>query len=137
MSGTRTVLRVTHEQVSKWEKIAGKLDPFVLTGFWMDVIDYPIPRPAEDEVVPFLMRIAKTRSSIPAKVFGIFPRKGSLRIGADADFLLVSKEKLMDGNGNIFKPVQTWIRGVCRETNEDTNRNGRQLTCHRTYAFTY
>jgi len=137
MSGTRTVTRVMREQVSKWEKTVGKTDPFVLSGFWTDVVEYPLPRLVENEVVPFLMRLAKTRSSIPAKVFGIYPRKGSLCMGADADFLFVSKETMIKGNETNFKPEQTWIKGVCCVKNENTKGMGRQLPCHMTYAFAF
>lgn len=137
MASPRTVWRITDKQLSKWEKTAHKWDPFVLSGFWTDVVEYPIPRLVENQTVPFLMRLVKTRSSIPAKVFGVFPQKGSLRIGADADFLLVSKEDMKNQNGTLFKPSQTWIRGVCCGPKEHRNENGRQLPCHLTYAFTY
>jgi N-acyl-D-aspartate/D-glutamate deacylase len=36
-----------------------------------------------------LERLVMARSQIPAQVYGLWPRKGGLHIGADADFVLV------------------------------------------------
>ena len=76
-----------------------------------------------------LEQIIKLTSGNVAKRFGIFPKKGSLEIGADADFSLIdlkesykinaqefqSKGKFSPFDGNIFqgKIKQTWLRGKC------------------------
>jgi len=76
-----------------------------------------------------LEQIIKLTSKNAAKRFGVFPKKGSLEIGADADFSLIdlnesykinaqefqSKGKFSPFDGNIFqgKIKQTWLRGKC------------------------
>ena len=74
-----------------------------------------------------LEQIIKLTSKNTAKRFGIFPKKGSLQIGSDADFCLVdlnesykinaqklqSKGKFSPFHGMIFrgKIKKTWLRG--------------------------
>jgi allantoinase len=40
-----------------------------------------------------LTRLARLTSANPARLFGLYPRKGALRIGADADLVLVDLER--------------------------------------------
>ncbi|KUO42928.1 MAG: hypothetical protein APU95_00300 [Hadesarchaea archaeon YNP_N21] len=40
-----------------------------------------------------LMKLVELCCESPAKIFGIFPRKGAIQVGSDADFLLVDIEK--------------------------------------------
>jgi len=42
--------------------------------------------------VPLHTLISKL-SSVPAKIFGLYPRKGAIRIGSDADIIIVKKRK--------------------------------------------
>jgi dihydropyrimidinase/allantoinase len=74
-----------------------------------------------------LNRIAELVSANPARNFGLFPRKGCIAIGADADFAIVDMEKeqpittelcLSAQDHNPFEgvttkgwPVQTIVRG--------------------------
>ncbi len=76
-----------------------------------------------------LEQIIKLTSENVAKRFEIFPRKGNLKIGADADFSLIdlnesyevrasefqSKGKFSPFDGTTFhgKIKQTWLRGKC------------------------
>ena len=75
----------------------------------------------------------------PAKIYGIFPKKGTIQVGADADFcfvdlnkkVTVSKQNLHTGSGwsivegHTFKgwPVRTILRGrTIAKWNESTGR---------------
>ena len=75
-----------------------------------------------------LARIVAARSQIPAQVYGLWPHKGNLNIGADADFVLVDMqaEKELRNEDVVAKvgwtpyagrrvkglPVKTYVRGV-------------------------
>ncbi|MBI3940074.1 MAG: amidohydrolase family protein [Acidobacteria bacterium] len=74
-----------------------------------------------------LERLVAARSQIPAQVYGLWPRKGSLSLGADADFVLVDMqaEKVLQNQDMVCKvgwtpyqgqrvkglPVKTFVRG--------------------------
>lgn len=74
-----------------------------------------------------LIKLAQLLSSNPAKNFGVFPNKGSLMIGTDADITIIdmnkewtikredlhSKSKITayDGFKIVGKPIQTIVRG--------------------------
>ena len=56
--------------------------------------------PANETMVPLLLdlvskgtmsleRMAEVSSEAPARLYGLYPRKGAIRIGADADFTIV------------------------------------------------
>jgi dihydropyrimidinase/allantoinase len=97
-------------------------------GFGGSSILYPVllSEGAHKRGVP-LNRIAELVSANPARNFGLFPRKGCVAIGADADFAIVDMEKeqpittelcLSAQDHNPFEgvmakgwPVQTIVRG--------------------------
>ncbi len=74
-----------------------------------------------------LERLVAARSWLPAQIYGLWPRKGHLGIGADADFVLVdlSAEKVLRDEDIVAKvgwtpyagmkvkglPVRTYVRG--------------------------
>lgn len=74
-----------------------------------------------------LERVVAARSEIPAKVYGLWPRKGNLNLGADADFVLVNlqAERVLRDEDVVAKvrwtpyagrrvkglPVKTFVRG--------------------------
>jgi dihydroorotase-like cyclic amidohydrolase len=74
-----------------------------------------------------LERLVMARSQIPAQVYGLWPRKGGLHIGADADFVLVdlTAERILRDEDMVSKagwtpyagrrvrglPVRTYVRG--------------------------
>ena len=73
-------------------------------------------------------RLLRICSRNPARIFGLYPRKGVLRIGADADFVIIDQNKeekitadmmeskcgwtLYEGMTMQGVPVMTFIRGV-------------------------
>ncbi|MFW9910510.1 MAG: dihydroorotase family protein, partial [Candidatus Thorarchaeota archaeon] len=73
-------------------------------------------------------RLLQVTALNPAKIFGLYPRKGTLRIGSDADLVLVDPTKeekitsemmfsksgwtLYEGLKMIGAPVMTFVRGV-------------------------
>ncbi|MFQ5857245.1 MAG: dihydroorotase family protein [Anaerolineae bacterium] len=74
-----------------------------------------------------LERLVAARSQVPAQVYGLWPRKGNLSLGADADFVLVDleAEKTLRDDDVVSKvgwtpfagrkvkglPVKTFVRG--------------------------
>ena len=72
-------------------------------------------------------KLAEVLSSAPAKMFGLYPQKGSLEVGSDADLVLVdpdvvyrvdqtklqsrTKMSAFDGREMKGKPVRTILRG--------------------------
>ena len=57
-----------------------------------------------------LERIAELMSTTPARLFGLAPRKGAIRIGADADFAIVETNgrKVLDANDLEYHDQERW-----------------------------
>jgi len=66
--------------------------------------DVPFGLPGIDTTLPILInaviegklswnRLVELYSEVPAKIYGLYPKKGSLQIGSDADFVLIDPEK--------------------------------------------
>ena len=48
-------------------------------------------------------RVADATATRPAKIFGLYPKKGAIRVGADADIVLVDpKEKHTISDAEVF-----------------------------------
>ncbi|MGE4583517.1 MAG: dihydropyrimidinase [Sphaerochaeta sp.] len=74
-----------------------------------------------------IQQVVNLLSTAPAKAFGLYPRKGSIRVGSDADLVLfdpdeawtISKDTIHSASGYtpyegmqvIGKPVMTYLRG--------------------------
>lgn len=103
-----------------------------------DIWEAPFGLPGVETVFPLMLtgvnegrlsleRLVAARSQIPAQVYGLWPRKGNLNIGADADFILVDldAEKTLKNEDIVAKvgwtpyegrtvkglPVKTFVRG--------------------------
>lgn len=73
-------------------------------------------------------RLLRITSLNPAKIFGLYPRKGTIQVGSDADFVVVDptkEEKITDdmmfskcgwslyrGMKMVGAPIMTYVRGV-------------------------
>jgi dihydroorotase (multifunctional complex type) len=119
---------------------------------WKDMWDIPLGMLGAQEFLPLMLTnvnkgnlslhdLVRVTSENPAKIFGLYPRKGTIQIGSDADLTIVDMEKekkftkkmvqskagwtLFDGD--IFKgwPVQTIVRGkTVMKDGEITGRPG-------------
>lgn len=105
---------------------------------WKDMWNIPLGMMGAQEFLPMMLTnvnegnlsihdLVRVTSENPAKIFGLYPQKGAIQIGSDADLTIVDMEKeqkftrrmvqsksgwtLFDGE--IFKgwPVQTMVRG--------------------------
>lgn len=103
-----------------------------------DIWQAPFGIPGVETVFPLMLtgvnqgrlsleRLVAARSQIPAQVYGLWPRKGNLNIGADADFILVDMEaeRTLRNDDIVAKtgwtpyegrrvkglPVKTFVRG--------------------------
>ncbi|RXT13924.1 hypothetical protein [Ammoniphilus sp. CFH 90114] len=132
---SRTIIRVTDlEKEGGWQRKWNRMDPVVMRSYWLDQSDMILPKLEKDqEVERYLIRLSYVRSRLPAKLFGIFPMKGSIRVGADADLLLVGKESLRSNAGASFQ-CKTMLKGRFVDT---VNNDGKFLYAHQTYAFAY
>ncbi len=104
-----------------------------------DIWACPFGIPGVETVLPMMLtgvnegkltleRLVTARSRTPAQVYGLWPRKGGLHIGADADFVLVDMqaEKVLKNEDVVAKvgwtpyegrrvkglPVKTFVRGT-------------------------
>lgn len=89
--GTLTHVSTDHAPSTRAQKLAG------------DIWDAPFGLPGLDTTLPLLLDavasgrldwpdVVRRYSEEPARRYGLFPRKGSLRTGADADLVLVDPE---------------------------------------------
>lgn len=103
-----------------------------------DIWDCSFGLPGVETVLPLMLtgvnqnrvsleRVVEARSQVPAQVYGLWPEKGNLEVGADADFVLVDMdaERTLADEDVISKvgwtpfkgtkvtglPVKTFVRG--------------------------
>jgi dihydroorotase (multifunctional complex type) len=126
--GTLDVVSSDHCPYTKEEKNAG----------WEDIFEAPPGMPGLETNVPIMMthlhnghitlsRLVEVFSENPAKIFGIFPRKGSLNVGSDADITIIdpktrgkikgvehytkAKTSMFEGKEFQGAPKATFVRG--------------------------
>ena len=127
-AGDIDMICADHAPSTQAEKSKGLADiweaPFGLPG--VETV-YPLMLTGVNEGRLSLERLVAARSQIPAQVYGLWPRKGNLNIGADADFILVDleAEKTLKNEDIVAKvgwtpyagrrvkglPVKTFVRG--------------------------
>jgi allantoinase len=93
-SGEIDMINADHAPATKEEKEQG-MD---------DVFEAPFGIPGIETVLPLLLngasegkitlnRIAEVFATNPAKITGLYPRKGAIRVGSDADFVIVDADR--------------------------------------------
>lgn len=127
-AGEIDMICADHAPSTQEEKAKGLDDiweaPFGLPG--VETV-YPLMLTGVNEGRLSLERLVAVRSQIPAQVYGLWPHKGNLNIGADADFILVDMDadKTLRNDGIVAKvgwtpydgrkvkglPVKTFVRG--------------------------
>lgn len=86
-----------HAPFSKGEKEVG----------YDDILDAPNGIPGLESFLPLLLngvndgwltveRLAEVTSENPARVFGLYPKKGAIRVGSDADLVIIDSDKRDD-----------------------------------------
>lgn len=135
-SRPRTVFQVQADEHRPWQKWSRRIDPYVTSSFWVDGQECAIPHlEKEQEILRYLMMLVKTRASTPAKLFGIYPQKGSLHIGADADVLIVPKKQFSMNTVGVMKPTFVAVHG--KWIGEVDKLEGNYVKANRTYAYSY
>ncbi len=127
--GTVNIIASDHATHTEEEKEPG----------WMNIWDSPPGLPAIESMLPLLLtavkenrvelgRVIEATSVNPAKRLGLYPRKGCIRVGSDADLVILDlkAEKIIRGDESLAKthwtpyegwrtmgaPVSTIVRGV-------------------------
>jgi dihydroorotase/allantoinase len=78
----------------------GTIDPRLKKAAENDVLNAPIGIPDAETFIPLMVhaaangwisleRLASVASEMPARIYGLYPRKGAIQAGADADFTVV------------------------------------------------
>jgi len=118
--GTVDIIVTDHCAYSKKEKEIG----------WTDVWKTPVGIPGLETLVCLLLsegvnkkritleRFVQISSETPAKIFGLYPKKGTIRVGSDADITIIDlkKENVISGDKlqcvADYTPFEGWkVRG--------------------------
>ncbi|HEX9012397.1 MAG TPA: dihydroorotase family protein, partial [Anaerolineaceae bacterium] len=78
----------------------GPIDPKLKQAAVGDILRAPIGIPEAETFIPLMLnaaaegwitleRLASLTAEAPAKIYGLYPRKGAVQVGADADFTVV------------------------------------------------
>jgi hypothetical protein len=137
---SRIVVRVDETVASQWLRGWRGLAPFNPASYWLDSLTVNGPGiTSVHELKDFLLFMSHVRSRVPAKLLGIFPRKGCIHVGADAD-LLFFQEKSLLGYTGLLQPTKVMLDGQFIDDVAATTlpmRKGTYLPGNQTYAFQY
>lgn len=131
MDGTIDTIGSDHSPFTVEEKERKKEDIFVApSGFPGVEVRLPLMMDAVKKGKITLNRMVELLSTNPSKIFGLYPKKGAIRIGADADLALVDLDNpyvidhnkflthardigmLYDGKKVYGKILKTFVRGI-------------------------
>ncbi len=106
---------------------------------WEDMFSVPLGMTGVQEFVPMMLtqvnqgsmalgRFVELASENPAKLYGLFPQKGAIQVGSDADFTIVDMNKpgvltakdmltkaghtVWEGTSVTAQPIYTIVRGI-------------------------
>jgi allantoinase len=114
-AGDIDMIVADHAPSTQEEKARGLQDifaaPFGVPG--VETV-YPLMLNGAHEGRVSLERLVAARSEVPARVYGLWPRKGNLNVGADADFILVdmAAERTLDNASIVAKVGWTPYAGI-------------------------
>lgn len=127
-NGTFDLVSTDHNCFNRQQKVAHRQD-FRMIPNGLPGVEFRMPLllSAVHEGRLDWTRLAQLTSEAPARVLGLWPRKGLIGIGSDADFVLVDPESETDLSvGHMatdYSPFagirargrvhQTWLRGTC------------------------
>ncbi|MBP2656413.1 MAG: amidohydrolase [Firmicutes bacterium] len=130
IDGTIDTIGSDHSPFTVEEKERKKEDIFVApSGFPGVEFRFPLMMSAVKEGRITLLRMVELLSTNPSKIFGMYPKKGAIRIGSDADFALVDLDTpyvinhkdclthakdigmIYDGKQVYGKVLKTFVRG--------------------------
>ena len=156
-------LRSTQDQEALWEALNGGVIDVIASDHapypkedkekgWQNIYDAPSGGTGVETTLPLMLdcvnrglitleRLVETFAVNPAKIMGLYPRKGVLAPGADADIIIVdpmsqfvikgeelhSKQKItaLEGYGGKGRPLTTIVRGkVIMEGGEVVGKPG-------------
>ncbi len=105
-----------HSPYSDDEKdVSLKDDNFFECGSGMTGLEtiLPLMLDAVNQNKTTLLRLVESTSTVPAKRFGVYPRKGTIAIGADADLVIVDmhKEYILKNENLFTKPKISVFNG--------------------------
>lgn len=124
-------IKKEHDRKGLWDGLAGKYLDTVATdtcsftnaqkAVWNgDFTKIPYGLPGVETLLPLiytygvqegkitLNRLVELLSTRPAKLFGLYPQKGNINIGADADMVLIDPRKKIVYNCKKFKNGSGW-----------------------------
>lgn len=128
--GTVDLIGSDHAPFLMEEKMRGMDDIFLsMSGFPGIDLRLPLMLTAVRQGKLTMQRCIELLSVNPARIFGLYPKKGTLRLGGDADFTIVDlEEEFVVSNGEMYtksreiakvyegwtlvgKPIHTVVRG--------------------------
>ncbi len=133
---SRTILKITDEGKESWAKQVKRMNPLAMRSYWLEEQETLLPKLVkEEEITRYLSILAHIRSRVPAKAFGVYPTKGALRVGADADLVLFERSHLINQAGTALAP-KVMRKGEWIEQGEKAGKC-EILRANQTYAYRY